>query len=268
MSDPAIQPSGPVAVRHRDAGLTLPELLITVTVLGMLATVLSGAVAMTLRENDNTEGRLNIARSEQSIGYYLPNDLASAASSGDTDPHASPCPSACPPGVDLAGSNALLLTWTKQTRASGGPTEETRVSYRYSEADTGHRFQIDRVACSRPDSVAPWLCTARTVLDQLDGPAGFTPGDPVPTYLFVVSDPLAPDASGSEIALGTERKNANRVDITVDGGGDAPGSGGGTDNVDVTVGGTDRATITPESTWNAPTLNAVCDAGYYCPVAP
>src|SRR5690606_35574824 len=79
--------------RHRDSGVTLPEVLIVVVVLGMIATVMSGALVMTLRQQPASLGRLNVARSEQSIGFYLPNDLASADPrvATNTDPSASPC---------------------------------------------------------------------------------------------------------------------------------------------------------------------------------
>ncbi len=76
--------------RAGDAGMTLPEVLIAITVLGMLMAVLSSAVVVTLRQESSTEGRLNVARSEQSIGMWLPGDLASAGVVS-VEPDWSPC---------------------------------------------------------------------------------------------------------------------------------------------------------------------------------
>ena len=64
--------------RRRDAGMTLPELLIAVTVIGLIVTVLASSLIVTIRSRSSTEGRLNVARAEQTIGMWLPADLASA----------------------------------------------------------------------------------------------------------------------------------------------------------------------------------------------
>ena len=95
--------------RDRDEGMTLVELLVSVMVTGTIVAVLSSAIVVFYRQRPATEGRLNVARAEQSVGLWVPADLASATTV-DTDPAASPCGTACPPNVVLNGSNAMMLT--------------------------------------------------------------------------------------------------------------------------------------------------------------
>ena len=49
-------------------------------------------------------------------------------------------------------------------------------------------------------------------------------------------------------------KNANRVVVTINGGGDADGGGGGINQISLTAGGTTRSTLPKDSTRNAPTF--------------
>ncbi len=64
-----------------DRGMTLPELLIAVAVhRADHDRALERSIIVTMRQSDNTEGRLNVARGEQNVDMYLPDDLASAES--------------------------------------------------------------------------------------------------------------------------------------------------------------------------------------------
>ena len=88
------QNSGLVQVRcraSRDAGFTLPELLVSIIVLGSLVAVLSSALIVTFQQQDNTEGRLNVPRAEQNVSMWIPADLASADGTPSVLPDASPC---------------------------------------------------------------------------------------------------------------------------------------------------------------------------------
>ena len=81
---------------RRDDGSSLPELLIGIVLTGLIVSVLSVALITILRQNDNTEGRLNNARSEGNVGFYMPADLASAQEAVVTAANASPCYGAVP----------------------------------------------------------------------------------------------------------------------------------------------------------------------------
>ena len=113
--------------QHADSGMTLPELLISIMVTGTLVAAMAVATTVILRQADNSEGRLNNTRSEQSVGLWMPADLASAEDVS-TEPNASPCeppwaPGPCPSNVNVGGSNALLLQWNGYT---AGATDAKR----------------------------------------------------------------------------------------------------------------------------------------------
>jgi hypothetical protein len=221
--------------------------------MGLITAVISAAIIVTFRQADSTEGRLNVARAEQNIGFYMPNDLASAAEV-DTDPAITPCGTSCPPGLNLTGSNALLLTWT--TTAPGPVETLHNVSYHYYQVGDGE-YQVDRVECESVGG-GPFTCDARPVLRELSGPpggGGFFPGSTVPHWVLQVSEPLAPDAvNETQLADAATRKDANRVVVTVNGGGGADGAGGGVNQISITAGGTSRDNIPPDSVFNAPSF--------------
>ena len=196
----------------------------TVSVLGLIVAVIAATITVTFRQQASTTGRTNVARSEQNIGFYMPNDLASA-SEVDTDPAVTPCGVTCPPDVDLSGSNALLLTWTTtQPNGSGTDTIDVvhNVSYHYLETDVPGEYVVNRIECESVDG-APFTCSTAAVLHDLVGPPGgaqFFPGSTVPAWVLQVSEPLAPDAvNETQVADASSRKDANRVVVTINGGG-------------------------------------------------
>lgn len=231
---------------RRDRGMTLPELLIAVTVLGAIMAVLSSALIVTFRQQSGTEGRLNVARAEQNISMWIPADLASAALV-TTDPAALPCSTNCPPGLDLgSGSNALLLTWTIE-----GVT--TNVGYVFVPNVAG-LYDLWRVEC-----IGGSTCTAQRLLSDLPGPPGgelFQPGVTRPDWVIQVSEPLAADAtSEDELAPADSKyKDARRVVVTINGGGSTADGGGGINQISITAGGTRRSEIDANSLQGAPSF--------------
>ena len=258
--------------RRTDAGMTLPEVLICVVVLGMIMTVLSSAIIVTLRQQDNTTGRLNVARSEQTIGMWIPADLSSA-DTVDTSPDVTPCGAPTCDGIDLqAGSNVLLLSWS--TELGEGRTTTTNVSYHFAPAADGADFELTRIVCTSAGS--GWTCSSFVVLRELPGPpagAPFVPGvahgaacraavDPTPCtrpdWVIIVSEPLAADATTDSLppkpVNESARKDANRVIVSINGGGDSAGAGGGINQISITAGGTVRGKIEANSVQGAPSF--------------
>jgi prepilin-type N-terminal cleavage/methylation domain-containing protein len=255
---------------RRDQGMTLLELVITLSLIGIITTVLSSAIVVTLRQQDNSLGRLNVAREEQQVGLWVPADLSSA-NTVDTSPWLTPCGATVCDGIDLStGSNVLLLTWS--TDNGDGTATTTNVSYHFAPSDKPGLFQLSRVECMSTDG-ATWTCTSRVVLRDLPGPpAGddFVPGvangencnravDPIPctrpTWVITVSEPLAPDAvDQTQLADASDRKDANRVIVSINGGGDSAGAGGGANQVSLTAGGTSRTTIDAKSSSGTPSF--------------
>ncbi|MGZ4740354.1 MAG: hypothetical protein ACXVLM_14170, partial [Ilumatobacteraceae bacterium] len=227
--------------------MTLPEVMISVVLTCILISSLSMAITVVLHQSDNTTGRVNNARSEQSVSLFMPADLASA-DSVDTKPGSLPCTLPCPPEANIGGSNALMLTWVSQTfdNVSGNPvTTTTNVSYRYMQV--GDEWVLVRVECVTIGSGAA-TCQSKTMLHGLDAPpAGstFVPGTSTPSWVIQVSQALDPASTGAPgdttpVDPTLTNKNAQRVIVTINGGGDVAGAGGGTNQISLSAGGTDR----------------------------
>ena len=187
--------------QRADKGMTLPELLISIVITGMVMAGLMAAATVMLRQVDNTEGRTNNARSEQNINLWMPTDLTSAESV-DKLPGSVPCGGVlpvCPPGVDLRGSNALMLTWRGSEFVGDSVVETlTVVSYRVVREDSGE-FRMYRVECYSVND-AQATCTSMVVLRELNQPpdtVNWQPGITVPSWVVTVTDALfADDVSG------------------------------------------------------------------------
>ncbi len=232
----------------RDRGMTLIELLISVVVLGTIVAVLAAAVIVTIRQQPEIEGRLDVARWEQSLALWLPADLASAstvsAAEGDT-----PCAS----GSCLYGSNALQLSWNDGTG-------ETIVSYRYGPSSDGLSYELHRVVCKSGS------CNDQIVLRDLavpsddDGnPVPWAAGDPVPDTVINVTVPLAVGASGTcdPAAVPADpdcdtTTRAQRVIVNVNG---TPGTDGvdRSSTVSFTAGGSTLGALDP-ATFSGPSF--------------
>jgi hypothetical protein len=208
--------------------------LIVVAIMGLLTGVLSTVLIVTLRQADNTQGRTNVARAETSIDLWLPADLASTDVSNTgfepviVRPDAEPCTTTCN-GIDLSGTNALQLTWKTTIPGVGGGeprTIFTRVQYQYIE--NNGNWELRRIEC-----VGGSPCTSLVILDDLAPPsdlAGFDPDRDRPLWIMEVSVPE--NSESLELA-----DNARKIVVTINGGGDADGAGGGANSVSLTAGG-------------------------------
>ncbi len=244
--------------------MSLAEVMVATMVMGIMVASLAMATRVIMQQADNTKGRSNNARSEQNVGMFLPSDLSSAETVNVTA-EGLPCgPSpACPPGVDLGGSNALMLTWTGQEfdvdSNSVLPTV-TNVSYRVVKI--GQEFRLLRMECSGfvGDELS---CTTRTVLRNLESPppgVEWFPGITKPSWVISVTQAAAPDAiegPSTPVDPGYNNKNAQRVVVTINGGGDASGAGGGRNSISLSAGGTNRQTnLSTDDLAGAPTFTA------------
>lgn len=233
---------------RRDRGMTLIELLICVAVLGTIVAVLASAVIVTIRQQPETEGRLDVARWEQSLALWLPADLASAttvsAEEGDT-----PCGS----GSCLYGSNALQLSWNDGTG-------ETIVSYRYGPSKDGLSYELHRVVCKAGSCRDQIVLRDLSVPSDDDGiPVPWAAGDPVPDTVINVTVPLAVGSSGTcdpaavpaDPDCDTDTR-AQRVIVNVNG---SPGNDGvdRSSTVSFTAGGSTLGALDP-ATFSGPSF--------------
>lgn len=249
--------------RHRDEGVTLIELLVGIVLMGLLTTALCGGLVVILRQSSNTNGRLNNSRSEQAVDTYLPTDLASAAKV-TTNASDSPCGTTCPPTANTGGSSALMLSWDTVVYdgSTGTTTQYTTVSYRYVQVGT--EWQLVRVECNKTGLSGAYTCSTRAVVHNLDAPPDsppFVAGQTPPSWVIQVSvplDPADPGNTGTTIAPDPNllTKNAQRVIVTINGGGSAAGAGGGINQISLSAGGTTRATIPANSTNGVPNFTA------------
>jgi hypothetical protein len=190
-------------------------------------------VTVTLRTQQDTQGRFDVARWEQSLGAWLPNDLSSATTFSDAG-DATPCSQP----VCTAGANALLLSW-----ASG--TTTTTVSYRYVPAASGTGFELYRVEC-----VGSSPCQSARVLGDLAAPPQPWNGRDVPPGVIDVDLP----------AVGSDQAGPRTVTVKVNG---VPATDGvdRSSTVTVTAGGTTITTLVPPVYQQPPSFQSPSDCG-------
>jgi prepilin-type N-terminal cleavage/methylation domain-containing protein len=153
-----------------DRGFTLPELLICVVVIGVIATVLVGVTAVVLRSTPSAEARSEDARSMMGLVTWLPQDVDSTPPTGfDT---ASTTASGC----NLSpGTNLLRMQWTEKTSA----TVNTFVANYRHVPTAGGLSRIQRVTCSGTGSGPFTNGVAINLTSDLPAlPAGWAPGNP------------------------------------------------------------------------------------------
>ena len=223
--------SEPSPQTHNDRGMTLIELLVCVTVVGLIATVLAATVTVVLRQSPETTARVDTARWEQNLGTWLPADLASAEwpvdENGDGVPddptHAVDYPEYKPClGQPICewGKNVVHLSWEENGVAID-------VSYRYGPLDDG-TYEFRRVEC-RDGS-----CSSQTLVRDMPLPSsGGEPPISVTFPLGVTETESNPDSFDHTTEWDT---SGRRVSVTVkslDGTELLTFSGGGTERVDL-----------------------------------
>ncbi len=111
---------------RRDQGFTLTELLISVVVMGLLATTLAGVAIVVLNTTPPTEARADDARSLQGLVTWLPQDVDATPPDGfDRSATAWPCAGAAPAN----SVNILTMGWTEQSTVA----TDYSASYRYEK---------------------------------------------------------------------------------------------------------------------------------------
>src|SRR5262245_45359192 len=142
--------------------MTLVELVVVIGLIGLVVTVLSAAIVVTLRQAPTLNARLDNARWEQNLGTWLPADLTSAdipspfVKSDDEPPVDIPNPDyydptdatfpgsggipGCVPAVCGFGVNVLHLEWVEGN-------QDVVVTYRYGPSSAGQGKDLLRVEC-------------------------------------------------------------------------------------------------------------------------
>ena len=137
--------------RPDDTGFTLVELLISITILGILMPAIASAMFIALSTNRSTDVRLSESRDTREIAAYLPDDAAGATSFATT-------------GSARCGSGGtLIVEFRGQSFDSAQATQTTVISYLLTTetAEDGrptrvlHRFSCLSTATSPAYPLSP-----------------------------------------------------------------------------------------------------------------
>ena len=139
--------------------MTLVELLITVTILGIIMTSLSAAMIVILRSERPIKDHLSESKDITFLQAWIPNDLASA-SSRNIDPLYQPSSRTTLPGTNV-------LTLDRADISTSGVTTNYVVSYRY--VPVGDEWQLQRYEI-RNVGLATQTITKVGVAHQLASP--------------------------------------------------------------------------------------------------
>jgi prepilin-type N-terminal cleavage/methylation domain-containing protein len=126
--------------RRRDAGFTLPELLISVMLMGIIATTMAGAFTVVLRQQKPTVARIAESKDITFVQTWVPLDVASAVASSDpaiptiiTDPAYDPTLA-----KELPGTNVLTV---QRAEIVNGVEVRYHVAYRYVRVDDEYQLR-------------------------------------------------------------------------------------------------------------------------------
>src|SRR4051794_17804138 len=139
---------------RNDRGFTLPEVLITIVLIGLISGVIVGVFSVIVRTTPQAEARSDDARSLLGLSTWLPSDLSSTPHTACADPLAgcltaasawdkSPLRASGCAGVDQ-GINVLRLQWT-ESFGSVATTSTFVADYRFKQVGT--TWKLFRISC-------------------------------------------------------------------------------------------------------------------------
>lgn len=188
--------------RTRSDGFTLVEVLVSMTVMGLIATVISSVVVVALKNNPAVQLRTDSALTLQGITTWLPQDVDSTPPTGfDTTPtKTSGCSSS--PGVSV-----LHMQWSETI---SGVTTEFIANYRYVASSSQNIIQ--RVSCSKIGGSA----LGSTIVQRVTGPLSAMPPAWAPGQLPVKVDVTYDVAAGDVTIVVVELLSANNQLLRVE----------------------------------------------------
>jgi len=156
--------------------MTLVELLITVTILGIIMTSLSAAVTVILRTERPIKDHLSESKDITFLQAWIPNDLASATSR-NIDPLHQPTNTKKLPGTNV-------LTLNRADISASGTTTNYVVSYRYVQVND--EWQLQRYEI-RNMGLTTQVVTQVGVAHQLAAPPSTWNPTQSPTHAITVT---------------------------------------------------------------------------------
>ena len=137
-----------------EAGFTLMELLIVISIIGIIAPVIMGGITIGLKTTSATANRVSNSHDEQLLSVYLPADIQSVKSAGAVDTSGTQL--TCSPVAPV-----LRLTWDEQADLAQAPVNYEAA---YSLQQTDGQWQLTRYYC-----VNAGLVTHTVVARNLSG---------------------------------------------------------------------------------------------------
>lgn len=134
-----------------DEGLTLPELVITVAIMGIVMTALVGVVISYLRNTVDSQSRLTESQDVQFVATYWQRDVASiGVRSYDASTKTFPLQQSvnvAPSCALPAGTPVVTLAWSEYGSGDSTATP-TRMTVTYLAQASGSVYNLLRVRCN------------------------------------------------------------------------------------------------------------------------
>jgi prepilin-type N-terminal cleavage/methylation domain-containing protein len=123
---------------RRERGFTLVEVLIVISMIGVLSAGLAAVFSVVVRTTPDAEQRITDARSLKGLVTWIPQDMDATPPGGFDDSNAAwPCSGAAP----ADSHNVIAMSWSEK----GDITTRYHASYRYELSNA--EWVIARYAC-------------------------------------------------------------------------------------------------------------------------
>jgi hypothetical protein len=156
--------------------MTLVELLITVTILGVIMSSLAAAVIVMLRSEAPTRDRIAESKDVTFLQAWIPTDLASAVSR-NVEPTYQPAAATALPGTNV-------ITITRPDLSGSSATSYVTISYRY--VNDGDEWQLRRYEIRDPNGPSPEVTQVGVAHELAAPPPTWTATQP-PVHAVLVT---------------------------------------------------------------------------------
>lgn len=164
--------------RRDDAGFTLIELVVTISIVGVILVAVTGVVIQYLKTETATAARFTESNTVQLAAAYWERDASSAglrSSTYDAGTHSFPLtPSVDYPytgslsgaGCTIPGTGIVAFTWGQYDSASSDTPTPVTVTYSAQSSGVGANLRYNLVRSRCRKNGATWTRTSSSVITQ------------------------------------------------------------------------------------------------------